>query len=175
MSDQGEITVGHGPRRDLLSVAVIYPAAVAALLGVGSVLSENFWRSLGVLGFITVVLSILVLVVFSQLASGTEQVRLTLSGVTCRSRFLGTPVLFERQEVQWERLEGIPRGRIRLGFVTFRWHKLGGYLNWFQLSVTPAQARAILLHPSCPKRPIPTETVRRLGLPESFGVASASN
>ena len=160
-----DFIIGHGPRRDLLSVAIIYPAGLATLFLALWVLLPKFGPQLGVGGFAGVVSFFVLLVMFAQLTSGTEQVVLTSRGITPKSRLFGTTRLVERQEVRWDWLDPTPRGYIRLGFVTFRWHRPRGYLNCFQLTVTPHQARGILAHPSCPKTEIPPAVRRRLGLP----------
>jgi hypothetical protein len=160
-----EIVVEHGSRRDLLSVTILVPAGVAILFGILSLTIPRFSELLGLEGILTLLVAIGFLTVWTQLSVTNEQLVLRTSGITRRRRpwgFAGR--LVEMKEVRWEWLDPVPRGLFRLGFVTFRWHVPGGYLEWFQDNVSPTQARAILNYPSCPKGKVPPDLARQLGL-----------
>jgi hypothetical protein len=159
-SDPSLVYVAHGPRRDLWTAATVYPAAVLALLVAASAAVPRFGRAVGVGGIATVVAVTLLLSVVVVLLSRTEMVVLSPQGISCTK--LARPLPDFRHEVRWEWLDPVPRGMIRFGFVQFRWHKPGGYLEWFLLEVSPAHARAILAHPACPKGSIPPEVTRQL-------------
>jgi hypothetical protein len=155
MESLSEVTVGHGPRRDLLSVAILVTFGVSALVGIAGLGLPSFGRSVGVGGFLAVVVVTFPVSAWVSLCTTTEEVVLRPTGFSVRRRLFGTARLVEGREVRWEWLDPVPRGWIALGFVTYRWHRPDGYLAWFQVNVTPTQARAMLAYPTYPKGVIP--------------------
>lgn len=145
------VVVGHGPRTDLWVVATVFPGGIALLLLGGWLALPKFGPAIGGSGAVAVVAGVFLLATWGWLGQGTEQVVLTPQGIQRRGRWLATPRLFDHGPlVRWEWLDPAVRGPVRLGFAYFRWHRPGGYLEWFRLPVTPTQAAAIRAHPRCP-------------------------
>ena len=171
------ILVEHGPRQDLATMLATWPT-VTAILG-GLVLARVFQlgqmtglaAASGTVEIYLVTLGGIGLVYTTR----TERVELDDSGIRRYILFQSMgPQRWLRRVIRWEWLDPTPRGAIGLGFVDFRWHMPGGYLEWFRLSVSPQHARAILTHPKCPKGQIDSNAERRLGLVPNRSAAAGT-
>lgn len=150
-SPAAPMTVDHGPRTDLLVVATVPTAAVGLLLLLGWIFLPKFPTVVGVSGVVESLVFLALLSTWVWASQGAEQVVLSAEGIQPRKRIWGTPVLGNAGPlVRWEWLDPVARGPMRLGFAHFRWHRPGGYLDWYRLSVTPTQAAAIRAYPACP-------------------------
>jgi hypothetical protein len=156
------VTVHHGPRTDLLAVCVIFPAVVATLVFLLLALSPRGFSA----GYIATnvgisMLAIFLMVTVNNLLHAPEEANLRPTGIRTWTRLRGYG-----REAPWAWLEPVPGGWISLGFVTFHWTRLRETGPWrMPLAVSPAQARAILAHPLCPRAPLPASVLRRLSLP----------
>jgi hypothetical protein len=162
------VVVEHGPRTDLAVMLAVWPTLVLALSGLlyadlvakGRIDLFSTAAQLGGLYVLTIGL-----VSLAYAATTTERVELDENGI--RRYRLGQSLGPERwltRVVRWEWLDPTPRGAIGLGFVHFCVHQPGGPLEWFRLTVSPQQARAILSNPYCPKSPLDVQTRQRLGI-----------
>lgn len=155
-----EIRVGHGPKTDFwgfLTLVGLFAVFVLFLM------VAAFGFSLGDV-FNTIVL---VVVVGGGLASaalgyflGAPQfVTLSREGIQVQSRVA-------TYSVGWSRLTGIRRSVI-VGMIGIEWEqeRWSGSGRRFAFLVSGVQARAILMHPLCPRIPISPSTRRRLNLP----------
>jgi hypothetical protein len=168
------LEVPHGPRTDLVSTVTILPTVVSAIcvllitVGVQNGRSVSLGAAIEATAFVfLVVLLVSAPVGFSRSCS---LVGLDREGIRRYDLFRRTRLT--AMLVEWAWLDPVPRGWIPLGFVTFRWHKPGGYTYWYQFTVSPMQARAILTHPSCPRKPIHSKLIRMLDLPPDWPVDS---
>lgn len=145
------LTVGHGPRTDLMVVATLPTGGIALLLALGWVFLPKLRAMAGIADLALVVLVFALVSTWVWATSGTEQVVLSSEGIRVRKRAFGSPMVVDAGPlVRWEWLDPVIRGPVGLGFAHFRWHRPGGYLEWFHLPVTPSQAAAIRAYPSCP-------------------------
>ncbi len=163
------ILIEHGPRTDLIAEVAVWPTVAATLTALlfAAAVAEGQTGGLGlVTGVLVIYLVMLGLTVGIYLVTTTERIEIDDAGIRRYGRIepMG-PQRWLTRVIRWEWLDSTPRGAIGLGFVKFRWHQPGGYLEWFRLSGSPQQARAILTHPRCPKARIDERTGRRLGLP----------
>jgi len=163
-ADEQSTSVDHGPRTDLLSALLIWPTLWAGFVWFTFTQGSQRYFGLELLLLVTgFYLMAFVATVLARYAYVIKTVDLTPEGIKYRSRMF--PIL---KTQRWELLDPTPRGAIELGYVTFRIRLPNDPSTRFRMTLSPQQARAILLDPRCPRRPISARRLRRLGIPENW-------
>jgi hypothetical protein len=163
------LTVRHGPRRDLLSVALIFPGLAGILSALLLAFSPRHFTSAYIAeNVLFVVVLALGLVTFFHLTHVSEETVLAPSGIVRWRRLTGYS-----NRIAWDQLNPTPVGFFSFGFVTFKWRSsrpidpLDARLL-LRFTVDPVQARAILQYPSCPRAPLPARLLRVMGVPAGW-------